>query len=308
MANYQSYAEIKAAIKAGIKTPKGSKDTWLDEIINMVYMNEVMVCDDLNPLFWMVDFDDSLGIKAPGTISGISAADPGDFTATAHGFVSGDLISVYSVAGMVEVNNRTYRAGTPADANSLGLELLDASDEIDTTDYTTYTSGGVFNHQGLTLSQEINRILKVRCPGYDPMDPILYDEIEESNTALSETTGRPIRYTHKKQYLLSDGSEIDQLLWFPAADQAYDLRVWFEKRAAPLSNTSDEPLLPPQFRNTIISGVMARLTEYEAVQVENAVIWPAMYKSQIDALKSFNRKHYEDALKHKRVNTKPYLL
>ena len=162
MANYKALSDLRTDIKGYIKALKGSKDDLIDDLINMVYLDEVMVCDDLYPLFWMVDFVDSYGIKAPADISGITGADPADITSTAHGFTAGNIVSVYDVGGMVELNNRTYRCGTPADANSLGLELLDSSDEIDSSAYTAYTSGGVINHQGHTLSEIIRRIIKVR--------------------------------------------------------------------------------------------------------------------------------------------------
>ena len=116
-----------------------------------------------------------------------------------------------------------------------------------------------------------------------------------------------IRYFHKKAYL-ADGTEIDQLLWYPAADQAYDLRFWYELMPTPLTDAAHEPLLPPKFRNIIATGVLARMTELQGVQVENAVIWPGLYRSQLDALKSFNRKWYEDAERNKRETAKPYML
>jgi hypothetical protein len=65
------------------------------------------------------------------------------------------------------------------------------------------------------------------------------------------------------------------------------------------------PLLPPIFHDTIISGAIVRLAENN-VQVENAVIWPGIYKAQLDALKTFNRKYYKEHDKVDRMT--PYLL
>ena len=67
------------------------------------------------------------------TVTGITAANPGVVTATAHGFTTGQSISFANVAGMTEVNGNAYTI-TVIDADSFSI--------VDTTTFTAYTSGG----------------------------------------------------------------------------------------------------------------------------------------------------------------------
>jgi hypothetical protein len=74
-------------------------------------------------------------------ITGITQADPGVITIASHGYSDGDEIYLYSVGGMTELNNRNYLIAN-ATANTFTLQDLYGND-IDTTNYTAYTSGGV---------------------------------------------------------------------------------------------------------------------------------------------------------------------
>lgn len=74
-------------------------------------------------------------------ISGITKANPGVITATAHGFSSGDLVGITGVLGMTEVNNAEGTVTVlTADTFHLG---------INTSAYGTYTSGGTASKFGL---------------------------------------------------------------------------------------------------------------------------------------------------------------
>jgi len=97
---------------------------------------------------------------------------------------------------------------------------------------------------------------------------------------------------HRREYTAA-GAQYDYLLWFQAADAAYNLRLWYEKQCARLSATTDVPVLPYQFHDAIIAGAITRLGENK-VQVEAGVVWPAIYKAHIDAIKAFNRKWWAD--------------
>ena len=76
--------------------------------------------------------------EADVTITGITKANPGVVTATAHGFVNGDQVVITGVLGMTELNTRRF---TVANKTANTFEL---SGE-DTTNHTTYSSGGVAN-------------------------------------------------------------------------------------------------------------------------------------------------------------------
>lgn len=74
------------------------------------------------------------------TITGVTQADPGVITSNSHGFSDGDEIYIDSIAGMVELNGRNYRVAN-ATTNTFTLTDLFGND-IDTTAFTAYTSGG----------------------------------------------------------------------------------------------------------------------------------------------------------------------
>jgi uncharacterized protein (TIGR02217 family) len=68
------------------------------------------------------------------TITGITQANPGVVTATAHGYSNGDLIYIDGVGGMTQVNGVVFTiAGVTANTFQLG---------VNTTSYGAYTSGG----------------------------------------------------------------------------------------------------------------------------------------------------------------------
>lgn len=287
MADYLQFSEIYGAIEKVIKHLDSSMSTMVKNIANMVYLDELMVADDLYPLYWLVDFDDTLKSVAPATITGITAANPGVVTATAHGFVTGDLITIHNVVGMTELNDRIYYV-TYVGANTFSI--------VNTSAYTAYTSGGTAHHRGKTLAtsgKNVQRILAAGWCDHGKMDEITYQEIEADTTFhYNDLTGRPERYYHGKGFT-SAGAETNQIIWFSGADAEYVLRYWLEMRVSPLTNDTDVPILPPQFHHAIVAGAVTRLAESK-VQVENAVVWPGIYAQQIKALVNFNRRYYEE--------------
>ena len=75
------------------------------------------------------------------SISGITKADPGVITTSAaHGLVNGEVVHLRSIAGMTELNGNSYLVIVLSDT-TFSLTNIDDED-IDTTGYTTYTSGG----------------------------------------------------------------------------------------------------------------------------------------------------------------------
>lgn len=76
----------------------------------------------------------------PKTITAITKANPGVLTSNSHGFSDGDEIYIDSIGGMVELNNRNFKVAN-ATTNTFTLQDLFGND-VDTTGYTTFTSGG----------------------------------------------------------------------------------------------------------------------------------------------------------------------
>lgn len=309
MADYLTFQNIYEAIERIVKKLKGSQQTLIKEIANMAYF-EMLGSETLYPFFWLRDFDDSLYALAPSTISGITQADPAVITTSAaHGLTVGDIISIYNITGMTELNNRTYKVNTVPTTTTLTLIDLDGSDAIDSSAYTAYSSDGNIVHRGLTLAtsgKNVERILSCAFHDYtDNLIEITPKELEETTKWWNDNTSRPQRYLHRKTYTLADGTETNQILWFPGSDAAYDFRYWLEKRVSPLANDADVPQLPPRFHYGIIAGAVSRLIEMD-VQVENAVIWPGIYKAHIEGLRKFNRKFYQD--NDVAFREKPFLL
>lgn len=71
-------------------------------------------------------------------ITAITKANPAVVTITGHSFSNGDPIVIDSVGGMVELNNREFVVANVT-VNTLELQ------GVDSTGYTTYTSGGTGN-------------------------------------------------------------------------------------------------------------------------------------------------------------------
>lgn len=74
------------------------------------------------------------------SITAATQANPGVITVTSHGYSNGDEIYLDNVVGMTELNGRNYLVANVT-TNTFTLQDLFGND-IDTTNYTTYTSGG----------------------------------------------------------------------------------------------------------------------------------------------------------------------
>jgi hypothetical protein len=73
-------------------------------------------------------------LESTKAITAATKANPGHLTITGHGYSTGDRLYLASLGGMVQLNNRFVDV-TVIDANTISIGL-------DTTGFTTYTSGG----------------------------------------------------------------------------------------------------------------------------------------------------------------------
>ena len=74
------------------------------------------------------------------TITAATKASPAVLTRNSHGFSNGDEIFIASVGGMTELNGRNYRVANSSTNTFTLTDLFGAA--INTTSFTTYTSGG----------------------------------------------------------------------------------------------------------------------------------------------------------------------
>ena len=82
-------------------------------------------------------------LEANKTITAITKANPGVVTSASHGFANGDTVVISGVVGMTQVNGKRFKVASVA-TNTFALQDIDGNN-VNTTSYTTYTSGGVAN-------------------------------------------------------------------------------------------------------------------------------------------------------------------
>lgn len=78
-----------------------------------------------------------------GSITALTKANPAQVTASGHGLSTGDKVHIYGVGGMVEVNNFLYTV-TVVNSNQFTIAYADSGTAVNSTGFTTYTSGGTF--------------------------------------------------------------------------------------------------------------------------------------------------------------------
>lgn len=96
-------------------------------------------------------FSDSyLVYSSPITVTGITQADPAVVTAASHGFSNGDRVKIIGAGGMTEILNKSFLV---ANATTNTFEVTDLQgNNIDSTAYTAYTSGGEVHQIVNTIS------------------------------------------------------------------------------------------------------------------------------------------------------------
>ena len=77
------------------------------------------------------------------TITGVTKASPGVITSNSHGYSNGDEVYISGIVGMTELNGKTFLV-VKIDANTFSLTDKDGV-AINTTNFTTYSSGGIAN-------------------------------------------------------------------------------------------------------------------------------------------------------------------
>ena len=87
--------------------------------------------------------DNGAVLEGDKTISAITKANPAVVTATSHGYDNGDEVLISGVGGMTEVNGKRFLVADKT-TNTFELQDKDAVD-INSSSFTTYTSGGVSN-------------------------------------------------------------------------------------------------------------------------------------------------------------------
>lgn len=147
-------------------------------------------------------------LETAKTISAITEANPGVVTATAHGYSNGDLVILANLGGMVELSGRTV---VVANKTTDTFELQDVhGNNINTTAFTTYTSGGSayrvytiaspYTHTDLAKLQafQIRDTLRLTHPEYPIKNLTRADHTSWSisNEPTGNVSNRPINLAH----------------------------------------------------------------------------------------------------------------
>ena len=298
------FSTIYGDVCTAIGDPQQVRLAEVKAVINTVYLNELLNADPMRPMYWLRSLNDSISTKSLGGITAISKANPCVVTTSTDPFATGDIVSIYGIVGMTQLNNRVVKL-TRTSANNYSLANLDGT-AIDSSNFTAWSSLGGLYHRGVTLSNAVRSILSVNWIGYaTPLTIITAKELEENTSWWgSDTSTPPTRYQHIKT-LSAAGVESDMILWFmlPPSLTNLQLRIWYESSPVELSATTDYPILPVQFHSAIVSGSVARLGENKT-QLEAGPIWPQVYKMQREALIDFNRKLWKE---YDPQRSKPYL-
>ncbi len=161
-------------------------------------------------------FSDSyLVYSNPKTITGITKANPGVVTAASHGYSNGDRVKIISVAGMTEVNGHTYLVANVA-TNTFELTNT-AGTNVNTSSYTTYSSGGEV-HKLITtvsgLSHLEGKTVQIKADGAAHAEKVVSSgAITLDSYCYEVTAGLPYTttiVTLNKEFNLGSGSQQGQ--------------------------------------------------------------------------------------------------
>lgn len=117
--------------------------------------------NDLSYLLMRNCLFNSCGRDERKAITGITKANPGVVSCTAHGFTNGQKIRIGGVKGMFEVNTAFVFTVTVINANSFSIG-------VDTSSFGSYTSGGHAFPQtpssgGVKMAPQESRLVQVAC-------------------------------------------------------------------------------------------------------------------------------------------------
>lgn len=289
MANALTLTNLQTHITRLAKQFTGAKSDMIGHLINMVYLSEILVNEGQRPFHWLLRRgSDVIWSLEPSVISGVTKANPGVFTTSAaHGLTANvSVVELCDVEGMTEVNGAMSTvASTPTTTTF--------TTAIDTTNYSTYSSGGRVIHRGSVLSHDAENVPYASFNGQQALIPLVPKANEENiDFHNNGYTGIPTHFSFDRS-LANDGTPTNQVTWYPGTDNVYRLRYWYEQVPDRLEDSGDVPMLPFRFHGLIVTGVMARLAESkENVGVENASIWPSAYATELEALRAYNDKYW----------------
>ena len=126
--------------------------TFIAEVANSANKTRLIPFEFSTTQTYMLEFsnlkmrvykDSGSVLEGDKTISAITKANPAVVTATSHGYENGDEVVITAVGGMTEVNGKRFLVSGKT-TNTFQLTNKDGVN-INSSSFTTYTSGGVSN-------------------------------------------------------------------------------------------------------------------------------------------------------------------
>ena len=151
------YSSGCATLENLVVYPHGSAarrpgSTFIAEVANSANKTRLIPFEFSTTQTYMLEFsnlkmrvykDSGAVLEGDKTISAITKANPAVVTANSHGYSNGDEVVITAVGGMTEVNGKRFLV---ADKTTNTFELQDKDGvDINSSSFTTYTSGGVSN-------------------------------------------------------------------------------------------------------------------------------------------------------------------
>lgn len=135
-------------------------------------------------------------IAAAKTITGITKANPGVCTSTAHGYTTGDFVTL-TVQGMYQLNGRNVRI-IVLTADTFSLE------GIDTTDFGTFASGTA---EKITFGTSITTATNISASGgdFDFIDTTTIHDVAKTQVPGSSN---PLAYSFDNLWDAADAGQI----------------------------------------------------------------------------------------------------
>lgn len=182
------------------------------------------------------------------TISAATKANPCQVTASTHGYETGDKIIIEGVVGMTELNSRWYTI-TKVDANNFTL------DGVDSTGYTTYTSGGYASDRTLLPSNAAFHESRLSFAGIDATPDKWYMSRSPSDTGDPRyddfTSGTDA--DHSVEFTVS-GEEVNKILWMKGTERVLFLGT-FGAEVKVTGETSEKAIDPTSVNARIIESL-----------------------------------------------------
>lgn len=125
---------------------EASASSTTPELIPFTFNVEQAYCLEFGDFYMRVIADGAYVLEDGFTLSAVTNASPGVFTASGNDFAVGDWVYLGDMTGMTELNGRTFKVASIPATGSFTLQSTLTSEYIDTLNYGTYTaSSGTVN-------------------------------------------------------------------------------------------------------------------------------------------------------------------